>query len=153
MVLWDSPTAYNDIYHMKANVQKSKAYTAWLKNQREHNSLFTVDTKLHAKRRRILNQVFTEKAMQAAGPFITRHVDRWNELLINDDSKDWSEPRNLTTWIDALSFDILGDLCFGNSFEIKEPGENPFKIIPHAIAKYVHFNYTVSLNLDATDEF
>lgn len=131
---------------MKANVQKSKAYTAWLKNERDNNTLFTVDTELHTKRRRILNQVFTEKSIRAAGVYITRHIDRWNELLVHgtNESWQWSQSRNLTDWIDALSFDILGDLCFGKSFEIKELEDNPLKVIPHAIAKYVHFTYAVS---------
>ncbi|KAL9618147.1 MAG: hypothetical protein Q9160_007097 [Pyrenula sp. 1 TL-2023] len=111
-VLFDSREAYDDIYNMKVNVSKSKVYTAWLKNKRDTNTLFTVDIELHAQKRRILNQVFTEKSIRA--------------------------------WSDSLTFDILGDLCFGKSFETKEPGNNPFKAIPHAVAKYMHFMYALT---------
>ncbi|KAI1475847.1 hypothetical protein F4774DRAFT_395527 [Daldinia eschscholtzii] len=45
--------------------------------------------------------------------------------------------------IDALIFDIIGDLSFGKSFNIKEPGANPFKTIPHGIVEYVCFCYPI----------
>ncbi|KAL9115408.1 MAG: hypothetical protein Q9227_000729 [Pyrenula ochraceoflavens] len=136
--------AQNDIYNLKANVQKSKVYTAWLKNHRDSNTMFTVDPALHAKKRRILNQVFTEKSIRSAAPYVIQHVDRWNELLIDGDGKEWSQAKNLGTEVDSLTFDILGDLCFGKSFEIKEPGQNSLKVIPHSIAKYVQFMYSLS---------
>ncbi|KAK4107230.1 cytochrome P450 [Canariomyces notabilis] len=41
----------------------------------------------------------------------------------------------------TLVFDIMGDLCFGRSFDIKEPGENPLKAVPHFIAEYMKFYY------------
>jgi hypothetical protein len=39
--------------------------------------------------------------------------------------------------VDYLSFDIMGDLSFGKSLDVKEPGDNPFKAIPHTIAGYL----------------
>ncbi|KAG9227923.1 cytochrome P450 [Amylocarpus encephaloides] len=42
---------------------------------------------------------------------------------------------------DYLVFDIMGDLCFGKSFERKEPGENPFRHMPHTIADFMQFMY------------
>jgi hypothetical protein len=50
----------------------------------------------------------------------------------------------MADWCDYLVFDILGDLCFGKSFETKELGENPLKTVPQAIANVLRFFYPVS---------
>jgi Cytochrome P450 len=142
-VLWNSPQAYNDIYNLKANVQKSKTYSAWVRNESDMNTLSTTDVALHAKKRRLLNQVFTEKSVRAAGAYVAKHIDRWNDLLVSGHGEEWSDSLNLADSTDSLVFDILGDLCFGRSFDIKEPGDNPLKIIPHAIVEYMQFMYPV----------
>ncbi|KAL9005175.1 MAG: hypothetical protein Q9188_002049 [Gyalolechia gomerana] len=136
-----SAPAFRDIYGARSNVQRSKSYEYWQRNERDVNTLITSDVALHHKKRRILNLVFTERSIRAAASFIQKHVDRWNELLIDGDGQDWSKSRNLTEWSDYLIFDILCDLCFGKSLNIKEPGENPFKGIPKAIHSYVRFSF------------
>lgn len=145
-VLFQSPRAFRDIYNAKSNVKRSKTYEAWQRNEEDVNTLNTSHVALHHRKRRILNSVFTETSVRAAGLFINKHVDRWNELLPDGDGKDWSQPKNLADWSDCLVFDILGDLCFGRSFEIKEPGDNSLRNIPHAIHSYMRFNYPVMSN-------
>jgi cytochrome P450 len=98
---------------------------------------------MHAKRRRLLNLAFTEKSLRAAAVFMGDHTDRWNELLVKDCDTDWSEPLNFSDLTDSLVFDILSDVCYGRSFEIKEPSDNPIKAIPHAIVKTMQFMYPV----------
>ncbi|KAL9007636.1 MAG: hypothetical protein Q9173_007140 [Seirophora scorigena] len=96
---------------------------------------------LHHKKRRILNLVLSERSIRAAASFIQQHVDRWNELLVDGDGRDWSKAKNLSEWSNYLVFDILCDLAFGRSLNIKEPGENPFKGIPKAIHSQLRFSY------------
>jgi cytochrome P450 len=149
-ILFNSPKAYKDIYSLKSNVKKAKTYDAWKRNEQDSNTLSETDIGIHAKKRKLLNQVFTDKSLRSAGEFIYRHVDRWDELLLDGDGKEWSAPRNLTDWTDYLVFDILSDLCFGRSFNIKESQPNPFKTIPHAIVAYVKFYYPVAPSLRAS---
>lgn len=144
-ILFRSPTAYRDIYNHKANVQKAPFYEAWQKDKNDVNTFTTRDRKAHAARRKMLNQSFTEQSLRASQPFMIKHVDRWNELLVAEtDDDQWSKPANFADLSDMLVFDIMGDLCFGTSFDIKEPGKNPFKSIPHAIVQYMQFFYPVS---------
>lgn len=77
---------------------------------------------------------------------MAKHIDRWNEILLQGttDSEGWTEPKNMSNWCDYLVFDILGDLCFGKSFDTKEPGENKYRQIPHQIATYLKTFYPVS---------
>jgi hypothetical protein len=44
---------------------------------------------------------------------------------------------------DYLVFDIMGDLSFGKSFELKEPGKNQYRHMPHTIAEFMQFMYPV----------
>ncbi|KAK7946211.1 benzoate 4-monooxygenase cytochrome P450 [Apiospora aurea] len=117
----------------------------------------TVDVAEHAHKRRLLKTCFTEKSVRAASGFIIKHVDRWNEILaqmaeenhnssnnLSEGEKGWSPPINFSESVDSLVFDIMGDLSFGRSFDIKEPGsggDNPLKVIPHTIASYMRFYY------------
>lgn len=140
-VLFNSPKAYRGIYNLKANVKKNKTYDAWRRHEGDANTLNITNVDIHARKRKVLNTVFTETSVRAAAAFIIKHLDRWHELSVN--GRDWSEPIDLTQWTDRLVFDILGDLCFGKSFGIKEPGENPFKVIPEAIISYMQFWHPV----------
>ncbi|KAI0006422.1 benzoate 4-monooxygenase cytochrome P450 [Xylariaceae sp. FL0662B] len=143
-VLFCDPEAYADIYGMKSNVRRSKFYAAWKRNDRGQNTLNTVDVAEHARKRKLLNLCFTDKSVRAASNFIIKHVDRWNHLLVEKNGVDWSDPVDFSAEVDALVFDIMGDLCFGKSFDVKEPGENPLKAVPHNIMKFMQFNYLIS---------
>jgi len=55
----------------------------------------------------------------------------------------------MTEWSDYLILDILTELSFGESFETKEPGENPKKTIPHSIVRYLKLMYPVSPSIYA----
>ncbi|KAK7973279.1 hypothetical protein PG988_007413 [Apiospora saccharicola] len=153
-VLFRDPAAYPEIYGMKSNVRRSHFYTALKRAKGEDNALNSIDVAEHAYRRKLLQTCFTEKSLRAASGFIVKHVDRWNEILAmsteeessssssgTEKEKGWSAPIDLSESIDTLVFDIMGDLAFGRSFDIKEPGDNPLKVIPHTIAQYMKFYY------------
>ncbi|KAI0469953.1 cytochrome P450 monooxygenase-like protein [Xylariaceae sp. FL0804] len=142
-VLFRGSEAYADIYGTKANVRRSDFYQAFRRNDEESTTLTSVDVSEHARRRKRLALCFTEKSVRAASDFIIRHVDRWTELIAEDigDTAEWSSTVNFSERIDALVFDIMADLCFGKSFDIKEPGENPLKQTPHNIIEYMKFYY------------
>lgn len=140
-VLFNTPQAFGDIYKYKGNVKRDKFYDAWRKSEGDANTLTVSDPAIHAKKRKLLNTVFTERSLRSAAAFIIKHLDRWNELTVT--GHGWSEPIDLTEWTNCLVFDILGDLCFGKSFGIKEPGENSLKIIPETIISYMKFWHPV----------
>ncbi|KAF2791395.1 cytochrome P450 monooxygenase-like protein [Melanomma pulvis-pyrius CBS 109.77] len=143
-VLFRSPTASRDIYGSKANVRRADFYDGLMRREEDRNTITTTDNAAHEKRRKLLNLAFTEKSLRAAGAFMQKHIDRWNELLVSDSGDDWSEPRNFSDWANYLVFDILGDICYGRSFEIKEPGENAVRAIPRAIVKTMKFIYPIT---------
>lgn len=142
-VVWCDPDAYHSIYNMKANVQRSPFYKTFARHEYDKNTVTTIDVAEHAKRRRWLAQAFSDKSVNAAANFVVKHVDRWHELVAPVDEAEWSTPLNMSEWADAVVMDILGDLCFGRSFDVKEPGENPLRAMPAAKHRYVKFLYPV----------
>lgn len=145
-VLFCDPEAYGDIYSMKANVRRSKFYEALQRKTDEVSTITTTDVAEHRRRRKFLNICFSERMVREACEFVGRHVDRWNEILVQDIKKprEWSATLDLSHSLDSLMFDIMGDLNFGASFNIKEPGDQPFKNVPHIIIEYMQFYYPVS---------
>lgn len=114
------------------------------------------DPVLHAQRKKNLSVAFTDKSVKAAEPFVSRHVDRWIELLLSDEGGDepweesesgWNKPKNVSRWVSYLIFDILTDLAFGKSAEIKEPGDNAHREIPFFLGKFMAFMYPVSFTI------
>ncbi|KAI0182980.1 benzoate 4-monooxygenase cytochrome P450 [Xylaria flabelliformis] len=142
-VVFCDPEANADIYSMKSNVRRSQFYLA-MNNKNEKTILDTIDVAQHGLKRKILNLCFSEKSLSAACRFIVDHVDRWNQLMLEKTNDDWSSSVDMTEKIDELTFDVMGDLCFGRSFNIKEPGENSLKEVPHFIADYLLFFYPLS---------
>ncbi|KAI6087576.1 cytochrome P450 monooxygenase-like protein [Hypoxylon rubiginosum] len=142
-VLFCDSQAYSDIYSARSNVRRSRFYEAFQEQGRVATTLMTIDVAEHAAKRKRLNVCFTEKSVRAASDFIVNHVDRWIDIILeeNKDVVGWSSPVDFTEKVDALIFDIMGDLSFGRSFDIKEPGENPVKRTPHSIAAYLRFVY------------
>jgi hypothetical protein len=146
-VLFLAPQAHKDIYGAKANVRRATSYKAW-KTSAEPNTALTIDPQAHARKRKILNQAFTDKSAKHAAKFVIEHTERWIDLLA--DNKDalgkdgWTNSRNMSDWNDWLVFDILGDLCFGRSFDVKEPKPNPIRKIPHLVIQHVQLFYPVS---------
>ena len=143
-LLVNSPTGHHSIFNPKANVTKGAFYKVWPRKADEPNTWNCTDPAEHASKRRVLNYVFSENAIRSAETFVIHHVDRWCELLGENTENGWSDDRDMAYWANFVIFDILSDLCFGKSMEIKEPGENELKRVPDFIANSVKIFYPVS---------
>lgn len=44
------------------------------------------------------------------------------------EKKGWGVPQNISDWCNYLTFDIMGDLCFGKAFGMLERPDNRFAI-------------------------
>ncbi|KAH8688934.1 hypothetical protein GQ44DRAFT_734452 [Phaeosphaeriaceae sp. PMI808] len=137
------PKGPKAIYSMKSNVRRSAFYVGLTTKIREKNTLNTIDPTEHTHRHKVLNTCFTDQSVTAVSAFIGRHIDHWHQILLDehDGKTEWSAYLNLSQKMDHLVFDIMGDLCFGRSFYIKEPGDNPLREVPHNIAQYLKFYY------------
>ncbi|KAF4499425.1 Isotrichodermin C-15 hydroxylase [Fusarium agapanthi] len=120
-VLINTPTGLKTIFTNKANVKKAEYYKSYPRNIHAMTTWNTIDKTIHARKRRVMNNAFSDKAIRSYEPFIQENIDRWFELIDKEiGEKQWSNSLNMAQWSDHLVFDILGDLCFGKSFGMKE---------------------------------
>ena len=75
-------------------------------------------------------------------------TSRWIELFKEATQKgvdgEWSKSLNMADEVNYLVFDILGDLCFGKNFNMKEP-ESDLKHVPELMATYLQILQPVSI--------
>lgn len=68
----------------------------------------------HTRQKRLLTHAFSERAMREQEPLIMSYVDQFIEKLRGYSRS--GEPVNLEKWLNFLTFDIVGDLAFGEPF-------------------------------------
>ncbi|RDL42248.1 uncharacterized protein BP5553_02227 [Venustampulla echinocandica] len=108
--------AWQDIYGKPAarNTQLMKDQNQFLTHENGvHGLLGEPDDSKHARMRRNLSHGFSEKALRDQEPIIKSYVD----LLIQRLHENSKEPVDVVKWFNFITFDIIGDLTFGESFE------------------------------------
>lgn len=91
-----------------------------------------------------MSQAISDKAVQSAESFVRANIDRWLELLDQRSQRD-GEFINVAPEINYLVFDILGDLCFGKSFGMKEP-DSDMRYVPEVMATFLALLHPVSMD-------
>jgi cytochrome P450 len=140
---FNSSAALRDIYGVKSNVRKARFYEAFWANKHAASTHSVIDKPLHARKRRVLSQAFSDAAIRAAERYILVHVREFCENLGRGASEHddglgarekatektaFSSPVNFADQANYLTFDTLGDLCFGKSFNMLLRPENRFAI-------------------------
>jgi cytochrome P450 len=146
-VLFNTPSAYKTIFGPRGNVKKGEYYEVWPRNVNTLNTWNSTSIPIHSRKRRVLNFAFSEKAIRGAEPFVHTNTDRWLELIGQKigEGKEWSESLNMADWVNFLVFDILGDLCFGKGFDMKEPG-NELQHIPELMVSFLELLHPVAFS-------
>ncbi|KAF4617109.1 hypothetical protein G7Y89_g15040 [Cudoniella acicularis] len=121
-ILFSTPSSFRSIYSRETNVLKTNFYILFRKDAKDISTACAIDPVVHTRKRRLIKSALTEKAVRSSEAFVIKHIDRL---------------------FDTLTFDLMGDLCFGRSFDTKQPGDNPLKIIPHTIHTHVKAAYAI----------
>jgi cytochrome P450 len=137
-VLINTSTAYKTIFGPKGNVGKSYYYDVWVRNVNAHTTWSSTNPEMHARKRRVLNHAFSDRALRSAEPFVISNVDRWCQLIADEIPEEgaWSGSLNMADWVNYLIFDILGDLCFGKSFDMKEHNST-LRYVPDLMVQFM----------------
>ncbi|KAM0562878.1 hypothetical protein ACHAPJ_001718 [Fusarium lateritium] len=143
-VLINTPTGLKTIFNNKANVKKAEYYKAYPRSIHAMTTWNTIDKTIHARKRRVMNNAFSDKALRSCEPFVQQNIDRWFELINQEiGEKKWSESLNMARWADHLIFDILGDLCFGKSFGMKEHNSD-LRHIPGLLTDFMTIHHPLA---------
>lgn len=127
------------------NVKKSEYYSIWPKTVEHTNTWSATLVPVHARKRRVINYAFSESALRGAEVFVHSNVDRWLSLLGQSKEKGgvWTTSINMADQVTYLVFDILGDLCFGRCFDMKEP-DSQLRHVPELMIGFMELVHPVS---------
>jgi cytochrome P450 len=117
-----SPQAWKDIYghraHGEEEFPKDRQFYRMIKQMPE--SLFSMHSREeHGQVRRQLAHGFSDRSMRGQEPIIGAYVD----LLISrlhENAAGGANALNMREWLNWTTFDIIGDLGFGSSFDCLE---------------------------------
>jgi cytochrome P450 len=128
-------TALHEIYGFKANVRKAHFYSVFPAQKGAWSTHSAIDKGLHARKRRVLSQAFSDNAMRGLQPHILGIIRTFTDAIgdVKHKSKDvlsgsWSTPKNMALWANYMSYDVLGDICYGQSFDTLEREDNRFAV-------------------------
>ncbi|KAI0128338.1 cytochrome P450 [Xylariales sp. AK1849] len=121
-VVINTPTAFRAIAGPKGNVRKRNTYKLFQPWSHTSSTLQSIDIMEHGRKRKVLNHVFSEKSLRSFEPFVQANLERWCQLISQHipAREGWSASFNMASWATYLTFDIMGDLCMGKSFGLKE---------------------------------
>jgi cytochrome P450 len=116
----------------------------WNRTSDAQNTWNTTSIEVHARKRRVLNCAFSDAALCGPEPFIHSNVDRWLDLLDQHkhDDQTWTDTIDFADQVTFLVFEILGDLCFGKCFDMKEP-ESDLRYNIEPMVAYIEIVYSV----------
>lgn len=147
---FNSHTAMNTIYSTHANVQKSEGYLSFSNSRRTPNTINAIDKKLHAFKRRILTQVYSEKGMRTIEERYLTNIRDFTTLLGAHDTPsntkkpgaDWGETKDVGVMCNWLAMDIITGLSFGEDFNLLHSPK--LRYLPSVVQKIAQMNMIVS---------
>lgn len=113
--------AWTDIYASRPQLPKSEI--ASVVHPSGVRPLATiVKTEDHTRQRKILSHAFSERALKEQESILQGYTD----LLIQrmHDHVEAGKDVNIRDWYSFITFDIIGDLCFAESFKSLETGKH-----------------------------
>ncbi|KAH8765545.1 putative benzoate 4-monooxygenase cytochrome P450, partial [Diaporthe sp. PMI_573] len=122
-VSYTSDTAWKTIYGQRsAEMAKDPVFS--LSKPSGAQDLLTADRETHARQRRLLAHAFSEKALREQESILTMYASRLCEEL---HSHSRFGPVDMKDWYTFASFDLIGDLAFGQDFGCLAKGKaTPF---------------------------
>ena len=133
---YDVPEAWEDVYG-RAKHRKENPKPIWYLNPKR-NEIVGAEEKDHGRMRRLLANGFTSTAMLEQEPSIKEHV----ELLIQrfrEKTENGKADVDVFEWFAYCTFDIIGDLTFGESFGcLRESMMHPWLAWVFANVKLLH---------------
>ena len=112
-----SADAWKDIYSYRAgHFQFERDEITYGRAQNGVHTLLTAPKEDHARLRRVLDHAFSDRAFRDQMPIVAGHVDTLIESLHEQIRGQYLGKIDLNKWYNWMSFDVIGDLAFGQSF-------------------------------------
>jgi len=138
MLSFNSATALKTIYGHGAaakNIRKGKFYEAFPAVKGVHNTHNAISKTEHGFKRRVLSVAFGENALKSMEPAVLEAVD----LLVDSVRKDGAKGVDMGARFSWMTFDVMGELCFGKTFGMLTDETQRF--VTDLISKTAHNHY------------
>ena len=127
---------------MNQNVKKGFLYHVVTSHAGYPTTFSTTDRELHAKKRRVMGQAFTDASLRGMEEYVLPHVRLLSEKIAPTDDEG-TTTRDMGLWSNYLTFDVMGDVSFGRDFGMLESDE--LRDIPDLINGAAHRSLIVSI--------
>lgn len=115
---FNTPQAFRDIYGARPGGCFAKDRSHYLPPANGVDHLVcAVDNAAHARQRRLLAHAFSERALRDQEGLIRGYVDTMIGKLRAELAKQETPHIDIKNWMNYTTFDITGDLMFGESFD------------------------------------
>jgi cytochrome P450 len=117
-------TALHDIYGHGKKIRKSDFYSAFPAIKGVWNTHNAIDKSVHGRKRRVLSQAFSDNALKGMESVMLLHVRQLCSILGAGGVEKMEEGGcwNMADWFSYLSYDVMGELCFGKSYDMLVDG-------------------------------
>ena len=125
---FSSPEAWKEIMgNRKAGESEIPKFIPFYKPiENQPDSLINADRVKHGMLRRQLAHGFSEKVMREQEPIIGEYIDLFIRRL-HENAAEGKKPVDIMSWYNFTTFDVIGDLAFGEPFGCLENSKyHPF---------------------------
>lgn len=153
----NSVDGLHDIYGHGKRFQKSTFYTAFPAIKGVYNTHSVIDKAAHGRKRRVLSQAFSDNALKGMEDVVLLHIRQFCAVLGGDDEETRRDReilleneyrsekghivRNLSSWFSFLTYDVMGELCFGKSYDMLVDGAK--RRMVHLVDRAAYRHYVV----------
>jgi cytochrome P450 len=140
MLSFNSATALKSIYghsSIARCIQKGQFYTAFPAVKGVHNTHNSISKTEHGFKRRVLSFAFSDAALKDMEGMILNAVD----TMLEGVRKEGAKGVDMADRFSWLTFDIMGELCFGKTFGMLT--EQSQRFVSDLIGKASHNHYIV----------
>ncbi|KAI0198007.1 cytochrome P450-like protein [Astrocystis sublimbata] len=134
----------HSIYGFNANTRKASYYSTFASIFGGENMLTMIEHGSLTTKRKVICTALSDSSIKSMEELILENVRKFLSRIDNgepssDDtgsiSKGWSSPKNMSKWASYLTFDIMGNICFSNSFGMLDNTENHYLLVtlPQAV--------------------
>jgi hypothetical protein len=130
---FDSHTAYTTIYGVRANVRKVDSYSTMSASRQRPNTLSAIKKDDYTWFRRQHLQFLGEAGIKRFEDRVLERIQAFTDMLGLCESKDtnpdekgdgWSSTKEIDEMSKWLMFDIVSDLCFGETANLLQSPKN-----------------------------
>lgn len=106
-------------------MKKADFYNGFTAIKGVYNTHNAIDKSIHGRKRRVLSQAFSEHALKGMEDVMLVNIRQFCAIMGGDEpglesgvasSEKGLAIRNMADWFAYLTYDVMGELCFGKSF-------------------------------------